>query len=187
MKTPIPWRALLRDCIVASGAVHMLSAAPVHAVAAPAVMINFSGTYVPNSCVVVGNADQTVALPVVSAAALGTAGATAGSTPFHIPVQCDNGVAAVRAYFEAGPTADKSTGNLVLQSVSGASGAAGVQIQLLNADGSVIKVGDKSTIKSVAVGASGRADLPYIARYYATGAAGAGAVSTYVTYTLEMP
>lgn len=162
----------------------------------PTVTINFTGKYVLYSCGITGGADQTVTLPTVSDKALNTPGNTAGSTPFHITVNCDgedpstpgSGVKGVRAFFESGPTVDSGTGNLINQPAPGGAAAGGVQIQLLNEDNSVIKIGDGATMPFKAVGAAGGdVRLNYVARYYAAGTVTPGTVQTYVTYILEMP
>ena len=126
-------------------------------------------------------------LPTISASSLASAGQTAGSTPFSIPVKCDSGVKYVRAYFESGATTSTATGNLNPQSVSGQAAATNVQIALRNEDGSAITIGDRRTMQLVTVTSTDTMPLNYSAAYYATGAATAGVVQTYVTYTLEMP
>lgn len=150
------------------------------------VHITFSGRYVPLSCFV-SQTSITVVLPTISTQSLAAPGDVAGATRFDIPIECDGTPGAVRAYFEAGPTVDAS-GRLNLESVAPSATPQGVQIELLNADGSVIRVGDKASIVPVAVPAGNTAfSLLYFARYYATGSATPGIVKTFATYTLDIP
>lgn len=156
--------------------------------------ITFSGAVTAQTCTINGNGSGsknfTVTLPTVSASSLATAGATAGATPFNIaltactPTTGTNAVKAVHAYFEAGPTIDTTTGNLILAS----GGATNVEIQLLNAaDQSAVKLGQadaSQNSKPVNVSAGGAATLQFYAQYYATGAATAGAANSSVMYTI---
>ncbi|WP_052165805.1 fimbrial protein [Cupriavidus sp. WS] len=158
------------------------------AAGSPTVTLNFTGTYHAVSCTVAAGAtDQTVTLPTISTRVLTAAGETAGATGFHIPVQCDSGVDSVIAYFQSGPTTDPGTGNLQVQDQAGLQSATRVQVQLTNGDGSPIKVGDRSTVSPVPVEGRTNLQIPFFARYFATGQTGAGVVQTYVTYILQMP
>jgi len=149
------------------------------------VRITFSGRYVPSSCHV-QNASIDVFLPTVSTQSLAALGDVAGATRFDIPIECEGAPGMVRAYFEAGPTVDAS-GRLRLLDMSPAATPREVQVELLNADGTVIRVGDKTSVTPVATtGAGGIQNLTYFARYYATGSATPGRVETYVTYTLDI-
>jgi major type 1 subunit fimbrin (pilin) len=161
-------------------------AASAHAAGTQTVEIRFKGNYRVPSCKIVGGADQVVALPTISTTTLAQAGQTAGSTLFHFEVECESDVPSAIAYFQSGPTVDAETGNLIPQTDAGQTSATHVQIQLLNGDGSPIRVGDRSTIKPVPVKPGATVQLPYIAQYYATGRTTQGPISTYVTYTVEM-
>lgn len=151
--------------------------------------ITFTGSVSSQTCTINGNGagakDFTVALPTVSSSSLSAAGQTAGQTPFSITLsKCATATGNVHTFFEAGPTTDLTTGNLIVASGTGA--ATKVQIGLLNSDFTPIKAGaaDASqNSKSVAIADSG-ATLQYYARYIATGAATAGAANTTVMYTL---
>lgn len=150
--------------------------------------ITFSGNVTAQTCTINGNGSSsnnfTVTLPTVSTSALASAGQTAGRTPFSIALTaCTPASGNVRVYFEPGPTVDTSTGNLILAS----GGATNVQIGLLNADLTAIKLGaaDASqNSKSVAISATGAATLPFYAQYFSTGTATAGAANSSVMYTL---
>jgi len=154
--------------------------------AADDVRITFSGRYVSLSCHV-QNASIDVLLPTVSAQSLSAPGDVAGATRFDIPIECEGAPGTVRASFDAGPNVDAS-GRLRPQDVSPAATPQDVRVELLNADGTVIRVGDKTSVTPIAsTGIGGVQNLTYFARYYATGRATPGLVETYVTYTLDIP
>ncbi|KVQ34610.1 fimbrial protein [Burkholderia cepacia] len=155
--------------------------------------ITFSGNVTAQTCTISGNGGSknfTVKLPTVPASSLATSGATAGATPFNIaltgcsPATGTNATSAVHAYFEAGPTINTTTGNLVVAP----GGATNVEIQLLNAsDESAVKLGQadaSQNSKPVNIGTDGTATLQFYAQYYATGAAKAGAANSSVMYTI---
>jgi major type 1 subunit fimbrin (pilin) len=150
--------------------------------------ITITGTVVPQTCQVDGNAYGTsdvkaVTLPSVMATKLNTAGAIAGKTGFSIAVtNCPSLLTSVQTYFSGG-NINSSNGNL------GNTGTAtNVQVQLLNASGAVMDL-SKSTAtaqNSPSVSLSGgAATLNYSAQYYANGgAAGAGSVTSTVDFTM---
>ncbi len=153
----------------------------------PSVTLNFTGNYVMSTCRVVGTPDMTVTLPTVSTQSLSASGATAGDTVFTITVQCESGIANARVYFESGVATDPVSGHLNPQPVSGETSATNVQVRLANADGSPIKVGDRSTMQIVPVTSTNPMPINFIASYYATGKTAAGTVNTFVTYVIETP
>lgn len=130
-----------------------------------------------------------ILLPKVSASALSTNAEKAGSTPFSIQLNnCKtNGVDAngvpVRTFFD-GPRVNASTGNL---DVTGT--ATNVQLQLTNGDGSVINLAGARGSQNVATAQirAGTASLPYAVRYFATGRASPGTVTSTVNFTMEFP
>jgi major type 1 subunit fimbrin (pilin) len=110
---------------------------------------------------------------------LAAAGATAGDTLFNISLTGCSATTAT-AYFEAGANTDASTGRLKTN-------ATNLQIQLLNASGSAINVAGASTAAQATSAvnvSSGSGTQSFIARYYATGATSAGAVTSSVTYSM---
>ncbi|WP_316156560.1 fimbrial protein [Cupriavidus sp. BIC8F] len=151
--------------------------------------ITFNGQITAQTCTINGNGTGSknfaVTLPTVSASTLAQAGDTAGQTPFYIALtNCTPNTGNVHTYFEAGPTTDTTTGNLIVD----AGGATNVQIRLLNGgtDNSPIKAGFTDAAQNSGVVAinSGSATLPYYAQYYATGAATAGAANSTVMYSI---
>lgn len=149
-------------------------------------VITITGQIIAQTCTIAGNggnATFTVTLPIVSTTALAADGAIAGRTPFNIVLSgCSVQTGNVATYFEPGLTVDILTGRL-----KNSGTATNVQIGLLNGDASAISLGlvRLSQNSKVATLAAGAATLPYMAQYVATsGAAGAGTVTTSVTYTL---
>jgi len=157
--------------------------------------ITINGTITDSTCSINGAAsgtaaDSTVTLPSVPAGALSSTGATAGtSNPSDIRFSltgCTGSATKAVARFENGPTVDQATGNLVNQAGTGAAG--NVQVQLLNSQRQPINITTNANNDAATSGVditSGNADLTYFGRYYATGAATAGAVSTSVQYTMD--
>ena len=157
--------------------------------------ITFAGTVTDSTCSINGVAngtasDLSVVLPTVSAGSLPATGATAGTSKpsdIHFSLTgCTGAATKVVARFENGPNVDQTTGNLMNQASSGA--ATNVQVQLLNGVMQPINITTNTNNQAATNGAtiaSGNAVLTYYARYYATGAATAGAVSTSVQYTMD--
>lgn len=179
---------------IAAAALAVLSAMPAAAQASDGT-INFSGTVAGTSCTInldgLTSGTGSVKLPTVQTGSLSAAGNTAGARTFTIALtNCAAGsgqgvASAARAFFEMGPYVDA---NGRLNNAAGASGAQNVQVQLLDASGNVINVGSASQRASGAQQTSivnGAATMTYQARYYATGAATTGDVSTSVTYSVD--
>ncbi|WP_157634275.1 fimbrial protein [Burkholderia ubonensis] len=153
----------------------------------PTVTVKFQGSYNSVTCTIVnGLENQTVKLPRISTSSLTSPGQTAGSTAFTIPLRCDGSIQAVRVYFQRGATTN-ANGNLDVEDPTDPASAKGVQIQLLNGDGSPIQVGNAATMKTVDLDASTTTPVPFGAQYYATGATTAGKVRTYATFVIQMP
>ncbi|MBK0012739.1 fimbrial protein [Stenotrophomonas sp. S41] len=165
-------------------AVLLLAAAPLAANAADGT-ITFTGKVNAKTCEINAGSskDFTVNLPPVGTTALKTAGDVAGRTAFSINLtNCSAGK--VATYFEPGVTVDSSTGNLVNTATGGASN---VQLQLLTANGSVVKVSGTGTLQAgtwTDVADKGAAKLDYAAQYFATGQSTAGDVASSVKYTI---
>jgi len=155
--------------------------------------VTFVGsTFLSNTTCTV-TADNLVRLPTVTSSQLQTAGQTSGEKTFSITLSdCAQANASypadrwrARTYFD-GPSVDRTTGRLNVDP----NGAKNVQVQLLNAgDRSVINAAYLSGYQNSAIGqiSGGGVTLRYIARYFATGPATAGAVATRVNYTMEYP
>lgn len=153
--------------------------------------ITFNGKIIGQTCTINGNGEGpgvtnfTVRLPAVSTSTLNGAGKVAGQTPFNIALSnCTPDTGNVHTFFEAGPTTDATTGNLILE----AGGAENVQIRLLN--GGTANTPIKAGFTDAAQGSNavpltnGAATLWYYAQYYATGAATAGLANSSVMYSI---
>lgn len=178
-------KLLLTSALVASlGALAIMPSA--HAATATDGTINISGQVVATTCTVAvngGSANGTVALKPAPTSALNAAAATYGDMPFTIGVTgCDSSLngKTVTPYWSG--TNINSAGRLNNTGL-----ATKVDLQLLNSDDTTAITlnggeGNQGTT-GVAV-ASGAATMTYYARYYATGTATAGTVSSSVNYTL---
>jgi major type 1 subunit fimbrin (pilin) len=165
-----------------------LAAAVAHA--APASnggVATFNGELTSTTCTVTGNGqsnDFTVTLPTISISALSAAGSTAGSTGFNIALTgCPAGASKVHTFWNLG-TNTLSDGNLL----NGGT-ASNVEVQLVdyNNGQNVIDVSKSDgSQNSQSVGISGgAAKLLYAAQYISPkGGAGAGSVTTNVTYSM---
>ena len=132
-----------------------------------------------------GNESNTVTLPTVSTSALASVGATATPTPFTIVLSGCTGSTqnSASTYFESGTNVDADSGRLNNAAVDTA--AANVQVELLNKDRGAIKIG--SALEQGDIWTTFDADktiMTYIAQYYATAPAGAGNLTTSVTYSI---
>lgn len=177
--------------LVAAAAAGLVSIAPAFAADGT---INFTGTVTAQTCKInsaASPANINLTLPTVSATALNAAESTAGNTPFAVTLsECATGAGAptqARMYFEAGPNITTAG---TLRNTAATNPAANVQIRLLNGDESVIDLSKTTT--AVAQGSKpatisgGAATLNYVAQYIAKGgAAGAGAVASSVTFTMQ--
>jgi major type 1 subunit fimbrin (pilin) len=145
--------------------------------------ITFTGSVGTSTCKVTAPA---VTMPKSDTASLDADGKIASATAVKIFI---TGCGAVntdvmKANF-SGANVDFSTGRIRVPEVD--SGATGLHLQLRNADNSIIKIGDDSTIKGTAL-VAGAGTLEYAVNYYANGGpVGAGAVSTTVDYSLVYP
>jgi len=150
--------------------------------------VTITGKIVGNTCTIT-NGNPSVTLPTAAANILSASGNVAGATSFSIDLVCKDGATptpgaatgSVKAFFEAGPNVDTATGRLKLTS---ASTATNLQLQLLDNDAGVIKIGDASSIDAVTFDKDGKATLNYSVQYYATGVVTAGTANSSVTYSL---
>lgn len=150
--------------------------------------IAITGNVTSSTCDVKGNGsggNVSVTLQKISTSTLAAATETGGFKPITILLSgCGDSAGVVKAGFEAGPNVDASSGRLNV--TGGADAAKNVQLQLRNSDGSVIRVGDDSTVNGVAL-VDGSARLDYDVGYYATGQAIAGSANSSVTYSIVYP
>jgi len=167
--------------------------------------ITFNGEITDTTCTITGGGaatgtgNVTVTLPTVSTSALPAAGKTAGETSFSLVLGggtgCTNGKTAA-LWVETASTLDldASTGALKNHVVGG---AANVQVQMVNpANGNPILLNINNAVTNGATVIAGSnqpaatiagntATLKYVGRYLATGVAGAGAVQSVMTYSMQ--
>ncbi|MFC5472473.1 fimbrial protein [Paraherbaspirillum soli] len=159
--------------------------------------IDFNGRLTDSTCTIDGAANQTVTLPTLSTKGLSKAGEVGGATSFQIKVKdCSGALTKIAAHFESKLNMDP-THRTLKQTSTAADAAKEVQLQLLNADGSVLPVGSTGQSYVVSGGAPGIGGLPgidtgsgtmtYAVQYYATGAATQGPVTSSTLYTLAYP
>jgi major type 1 subunit fimbrin (pilin) len=151
--------------------------------------INFNGAITGTTCTITSGTGgvQGVTLPTVSASTLnGAVGKVNGLTAFQIQLSnCTPATGNVHAHWEA-TNIDPSTGNV---QIAASSTATGVEIQLMNTDGTVINAANDDSMQnshSVAIQTDGSAMLPYAAQYYSTATAvGVGPLTAQVMYDLS--
>ncbi|MEW5288913.1 fimbrial protein [Erwinia papayae] len=149
--------------------------------------ITFNGTLQATTCnssINGGDASADVELPIVGVNQLASAGQTAGQTQFTIGLSgCEGVLTTAAAFFETGDTVD-SNGRLIDQNDTTDQKVA---FQLRNAGNqSIIVVGNSSQETNNTYGemVDGSLTLPYLVEYYANSAAGAGTVTSNVTYSI---
>lgn len=145
----------------------------------------------PSCSLTTGSQNIAVTLPGVATTSLATAGQVSGSTAFSIAVTgCPTSVNTITTYFY-GANIDATSGNLVNNGT-----AKHVEVQLLNGGGgsaaalsAINLTGAQATAQNSSQYnvSGGAATLNYFAQYVATGKAGAGTVSTSVTFTIAYP
>ncbi|MCB3491407.1 fimbrial protein [Klebsiella variicola] len=173
----------------------MMMLSPVAAQAADG-KVTFNGEVIENTCTVV-NKDKTVTLPTVQRSALSSAGETAGVVPFTIDLTSCTPGADVSVYFEKDQYV--STEGRLKNTLSDGTEAENVDVELLNTRFTPINLAETPAVAAdgtiarpdvipVAVAEQdGSASLSFYARYYATDAATAGKVATYVNFTVVYP
>lgn len=171
--------------IALAGALTLGAAASAHAQSDGT--ITFTGEVLAASCAIdaggSGAANATVTLPNVAENSLNAAGARIGDTPFSIVVGSAGSPCTqknVQAYFH-------NRGNVnAAGRLSNTGDATNVEVVVLNADHQDINLSNNTNSKIVPIN-SGTAQLDFFGQYYATGAAGAGAVTTGVEYSIVYP
>ncbi|WP_243397630.1 fimbrial protein, partial [Klebsiella pneumoniae] len=135
--------------------------------------------------------------PGCRGSALSSAGETAGVVPFTIDLTSCTPGADVSVYFEKDQYV--STEGRLKNTLSDGTEAENVDVELLNTRFTPINLAETPAVAAdgtiarpdvipVAVAEQdGSASLPFYARYYATDAATAGKVATYVNFTVVYP
>ena len=158
--------------------------------------ITFNGQVSAVTCTInagSGGTNGTVTLPIVAKSSLATISATAGTTQFSINLTgctglgtAPNNLTKAAAWFEN--SSDVNSSGRLINTATG--GAANVEIALYNLTSSTPIVigasnGPGTSGAAFPIDANGAATLNYQAKYYATGAAGAGTVTGKVNYTIQ--
>jgi major type 1 subunit fimbrin (pilin) len=182
-------KTLLSAALVATlGALAVVPAAKAAPATGTAIdgTITINGQVVANTCTVTVNGTNnsgTVTLKPAPTSALASPGSTYGDMPFNIAVTgCDSSLngKTVLPYWSG--TNVNSNGRL-----NNTGTATNVDLQLLNQNDSTpiaLNAPEGGQGTTGATVASGAATMTYYARYYATGAATAGPVTSTVNYTL---
>lgn len=156
--------------------------------------VTFYGEVADTTCnVTVGGADGavTVQLPTVAATSLATAAQVAGETPFDFTVTgcvAASGATTTQVGMRLLSTSTANSGNLL--NVAPTNPATNVSVQLVdNGTGGPKTInfanGEYTSIlQTKPTDATGVVTFPFIAQYYATGAATAGKVQAQVQYAL---
>ncbi|WP_429066210.1 type 1 fimbrial major subunit FimA [Aeromonas bestiarum] len=169
-----------------STAILAATAAPTPTVTVNGGAVHFRGEVVNAACAVDANsADQTVQLGQVRSAKLAAAGSTSSTVGFNIQLaDCDTAVS-TRASVAFFGTAVNTTNTtvLALQS-SAAGGATNVGVQILDSKGTP-QVLDGATFSAPVTLNNGTNIIPFLARYYATGAATAGTANADATFKVQ--
>jgi major type 1 subunit fimbrin (pilin) len=162
--------------------------------------ITFNGRISTQTCDISGDGGGTsftVTLPTLSTGAFSSPGpimpevVAAGRTEFDIELSnCQPQSGNVSAFFEIGATVDVATGRLK-NMAWGADAAEGIQIQILNVDGTPISLGKAASGSGTAQGAkafalrSGAAKLSYAAEYAVGPYAVPGLITSSVVYSIR--
>lgn len=168
--------------------------------------ITYNGAVTDTTCTITGGGaatgtgDITVQLPDVSSSILGSAGLTAGKTPFSLILgggaKCTDGkTAALWIETTQTPALDMTTGALRNQA---AGGATNVEVQMINpandqpidlsmntmvTNGATVIAGSNQPAATIS---GNTATLNYAAQYLAVdGASTSGLVTTYLTYSMQ--
>jgi type 1 fimbria pilin len=135
-------------------------------------------TFVSSSCSVTTNPIN-VTLPTISTTALGSVGATAGTTPFAIGLSC-TGSAGMSVSVTMNYNGNASGIQGVLTPTSGSS--SGIGVQVLDQTSTPVTFGTAEAEGTTPVG---QMNIPYYARYYQTAATiTAGTLAASATFTV---
>lgn len=130
------------------------------------------------SCSVTSN-PVNVTLPAISTSALGSTGATAGTTPFDIALSCPGGTSGATLSIQLDYNGTPSGIQGVLTPTGGSS--AGVGVQVLNQSSNPVTFGTPQTVGKITTGAT---NISFFARYYRTGTVTPGTLQASATFTL---
>lgn len=130
------------------------------------------------SCSVTTN-PVNVTLPPITSSALGSIGATAGTTAFGIALNCPSGASGATLSIELDYNGTASGIQGVLTPTGGTS--AGVGVQVLNQSSNPVTFGTPATVGTISTGST---NVSFFARYYRTGTVTPGTLQASATFTL---
>ncbi|CAM6299894.1 MULTISPECIES: type 1 fimbrial major subunit FimA [Citrobacter] len=148
--------------------------------------VHFKGEVVNAACAVdAGSVDQTVRLGQVRSAKLATAGSTSSAVGFNIQlVDCDTSVATKASVAFSGAAVDATNTTVLALQNSAAGSATNVGVQILDSQGTPLAL-DGATFSAATALNDGPTNIPFQARYYATGAATAGIANADATFKVQ--
>ena len=148
--------------------------------------VHFQGEVVNAACAVdAGSIDQTVQMGQVRSAKLATAGSTSSAVGFNIQLNdCDTSVSTKASVAFSGAAIDTTNTTVLALQGSASGGATNVGIQILDNKGKPLAL-DGATFSSATTLNDGTNVIPFQARYYATGAATAGAANADATFKVQ--
>ena len=148
--------------------------------------VHFKGEVVNAACAVdAGSIDQTVQMGQVRSAKLATAGSTSSAVGFNIQLNdCDTTVSTKASVAFSGTAIDTTNTTVLALQGSASGGASNVGIQILDNKGKPLAL-DGATFSSATTLNDGTNVIPFLARYYATGAATAGAANADATFKVQ--
>lgn len=148
--------------------------------------VHFKGEVVNAACAVdAGSIDQTVQMGQVRSAKLATSGSTSSAVGFNIQLNdCDTTVSTKASVAFSGTAIDTTNTTVLALQGSASGGATNVGIQILDNKGKPLAL-DGATFSSATTLNDGTNVIPFQARYYATGAATAGAANADATFKVQ--
>lgn len=167
-----------------------LSLGSVSALAAPTTVnggtVHFKGDVVNAACAVDAGSDgQTVPMGQVRTAKLAQAGSTSSSVGFNIQLNdCDTTISTKAAVAFSGVAIDSANPTVLSLQGAASGGATNVGVQILDNAGAPLTL-DGATFSTPTTLNDGKNLLSFQARYFATGAATAGAANADATFKVQ--
>lgn len=149
--------------------------------------VHFKGEIVNAACAVDAGSDgQIVKLGQVRSSTLSAPGETSSAVGFNIQLDdCDTAVSTQASVAFSGPQVDATNTNvLALQNSSANGGATNVGVQILDQTGNPLNL-DGASFSSATTLTNGTNNLPFQARYYATGEATPGNANADATFKVQ--
>lgn len=148
--------------------------------------IHFTGEVVNAACAVdAGSLDQTVPLGQIRSAKLASVGSTSSAVGFNIQLnECDTAVSTKAAIAFTGSTVDSNNNTVLALQSSAAGSASNVGIQILDSTGTALVLNGASFSTATTLN-DGTNQIPFQARYFATGAATPGIANADATFKVQ--